>query len=68
MEVRYVGTNEEGVDLTDPQVHLDRLEWVDLPAELARSLAKGGDFELDVTKKKTKAAPAADDTPSGKEG
>lgn len=56
-QVRYVGPSVDGVDLADPQVHLPRNEWVDVPAEVAKSLSSSDDFESKTTK-----------TPSGKEG
>lgn len=55
MNVRYVGDDEaREVPLPDGQYVLPRLEWVDLPAEAARSLAKQDDFELKATKKAAK--------------
>lgn len=55
--VRYVGPDEaREVPLPDGQYVLPRLEWVDLPADAARSLAKQDDFELEATKKATKKA------------
>jgi hypothetical protein len=66
MEVRYVGPNEEGVEVptADGQYHLARLEWVDLPADVARGLARdNAEFELAAAKKaaKTRKANAEED-------
>lgn len=66
--VRYVGPDEaREVPLPEGQYVLPRLEWVDLPAEAARSLAKQDDFELEATKKAAKTR-AANESPSGEEG
>jgi hypothetical protein len=54
MNVRYIGDREDGVDLAEPQVHMARLEWVDLPADIARSLNEQDDFELEAPKKAAK--------------
>lgn len=51
-QVRYVGPSVDGVDLADPQVHLPRNEWVDVPAEVAKSLSSSDDFESKTTKTK----------------
>ncbi len=56
MNVRWTGEGDR--ELGDPQVVLPRLEWVDVPADVARSLAKQDGFELEAPKKaaKTRAA------------
>lgn len=52
MNVRWTGEGDR--ELADPQIVMPRLEWVDLPADLARSLAKQDGFELEAPKKAAK--------------
>lgn len=68
MRVRWTGEGDR--QLADPQVTMERLEWVDLPAETARLLAKQEGFELEATVKAQrtrKAAAKADDTTQDEE-
>lgn len=62
MNVRWTGEGDR--ELADPQVTMPHGEWVDLPAEVARSLAKQDDFELEAPKKaaKTRAEHESADT------
>lgn len=64
MNVRYCGESDaQLVPLPDGDtVEVPRMEWVDLPAELARGLAHRDDWELEASKKaaKSRAANAAD--------
>ena len=56
MNVRWTGEGDR--ELADPQILMKRMEWVDVPADVARSLAKQDGFELEASKKaaKTRAA------------
>ena len=65
MRVRWTGEGDR--ELADPQVTLTRLEWVDLPADVARSLTKQDGFELEAPKKaaKTRAANESADAGEG---
>lgn len=76
-DVRYIGDAEQvEVPLAEGQYVMPRLEWVDLPVEAARNLAKTDDFELAATVKAARtrarheaAAASADETPAtGEEG
>ena len=66
-EVRYRGDNADGVDLADPQVHLPRMEWVDVPADVARTLAKQDDFELRASVKAAKTRAKNESAEAGSE-
>lgn len=77
MEVRYIGPEQNGreVDVEGATVTAPRMEWVDLPADVARSLAKQDVWELRgpkraaATRKENAEANAEDEeTPSGEEG
>lgn len=48
MEVRFIGPEQNGreVDVEGDTVHAPRMEWVDLPTDVARSLAKQDVWEL----------------------
>lgn len=53
MNVRWTGEGDR--ELAVPQVVLPRGEWVDVPADVARALAKQDGFEVEAPKKsKTK--------------
>lgn len=65
MNVRWTGEGDR--ELADPQVVMRRLEWVDLPADVARNLARQDGFELEAPKKaaKTRAANESADAGEG---
>lgn len=67
MNVRWTGEGDR--ELADPQITMKRLEWVDLPADIARSLAHQDGFELESSKKaaKTRAANESADAGDTKE-
>ena len=65
MNVRWTGEGDR--ELADPQITMTRLEWVDLPAEVARSLAKQDGFELEASKKAAKTRASNESADAGAE-
>lgn len=65
MNVRWTGEGDR--DLADPQTTMKRLEWVDLPADVARALAKQDGFELEAPKKAAKTRATNEPAPAGGE-
>lgn len=67
MEVRYTGPLQDGVDVDTEggTVHAARMAWVDLPTDLARSLAKQDVWELAGARKaaNTRRRAAAETEP-----
>lgn len=59
MNVRWTGDGDR--ELAEPQVVMRRLEWVDLPADVARSLAKQDGYELEAPKKAAKTRAKNDE-------
>lgn len=62
-EIRYTGPDPDGVVVTTPDglARMERLEWVDIDIETARSLSKGNeDFELRSTQKAAKSRKEGD--------
>lgn len=50
MQIRYTGPLADGVEVDDPEtgvpISAPRMQWVDLPTDVARSLAKQDVWEL----------------------
>lgn len=75
MEIRYIGPEQNGreVDVDGDAVLAQRMEWVDLPTDLARSLARQEMWELRgpkraaATRTKNAEADQADEPPAGEE-
>ena len=64
MNVRWTGEGDR--ELADPQVTMKHGEWVDLPADVARSLEEQDGFEVEEDTA-TEQTPATEPAPAGDE-
>lgn len=65
-EVRYTGPDDaRDVPTPEGQFTFPRLEWVDVPADLARSLARQDEWELRAPKKAAKTRAANEGVTNG---
>lgn len=73
MEIRFIGPDQNGreVDIDGETVIAPRMEWVDIPTDTARSLAKQDVWELRgpkraaATRRKNEADVSDDQSPEG---
>lgn len=65
MNVRWTGEGDR--ELAEPQVVMPRMVWVDVPAEVARNLAKQDGFELEASKKAARTRAVNESADAGSE-